>query len=510
MKMKKAKRVLLLLMVAVFIVSMAAACDNTGDEVSDGTPTPSATPPSDSTPDTTPDSDPDTPQITPDPTPPPKPRPPRPEWEPYHLGGVELKIGNWWTNNNAAPAAPQNLREEQFEDWLWELEEDWGFTIKNFGVAPWADYLEIFTTSVMAGAPEADIWIMSASWAYQLMAQGLLYPLNTLGAVDVYADKWNSVITDAYTDSDGYVYAISHQKFVEPRNFLFYNKRLFQEAGIDPEEPYDLQLAGEWTWDKFREYCDKLTRDTDGDGIPDTYAFTGFWGRVQSAFINSNNARHIGVNDDGTFYNAMTEPNFIEAMQFVQEFYDAGHWYLGPEDAPWDWFNIGFEQGITAMCIPEGTHISGTWVTSMDDDWGIIYPPKGPRAYDYNTYFQENVYVLPFNIDPARAEEIMFAFDMYTQPLPYDLSNPEYWKDGAWGYQRYRDARVVDETLTMFYEGRMELDSRILIDPGGNWWGETYDWGAVQSTDTSVIEKIEAAAPIINARIDVVNAQAAG
>ncbi|MCJ8345853.1 extracellular solute-binding protein, partial [bacterium] len=47
---------------------------------------------------------------------------------------------------------------------------------------------------------------------------------------------------------------------------LFYNKDLFEEAGLDPTKPPK-------TWDQFLEYSKKLTRDIDGDGLTDQYAF---------------------------------------------------------------------------------------------------------------------------------------------------------------------------------------------------------------------------------------------
>jgi ABC-type sugar transport system permease subunit/ABC-type glycerol-3-phosphate transport system substrate-binding protein len=53
---------------------------------------------------------------------------------------------------------------------------------------------------------------------------------------------------------------------------MFYNKRLFREAGI----PYP---AESWTWTDYRAIAEKLTRDTNGDGTPDQYgtAFTNYY-----------------------------------------------------------------------------------------------------------------------------------------------------------------------------------------------------------------------------------------
>ena len=55
----------------------------------------------------------------------------------------------------------------------------------------------------------------------------------------------------------------------EPREGMFFNKRILQENGYDPDLPYDMQKDGTWTWETFEELCKKLTRDTDNDGVND-------------------------------------------------------------------------------------------------------------------------------------------------------------------------------------------------------------------------------------------------
>jgi multiple sugar transport system substrate-binding protein len=47
---------------------------------------------------------------------------------------------------------------------------------------------------------------------------------------------------------------------------LFYNTKMFEDAGLDPNKPPK-------TWDEFLKYAQKLTRDTDGDGKIDQWGF---------------------------------------------------------------------------------------------------------------------------------------------------------------------------------------------------------------------------------------------
>lgn len=75
---------------------------------------------------------------------------------------------------------------------------------------------------------------------------------------------------------------------------IYFNKRLLQEAGIDPESIYELQRNKEWTWDKFEELCQQVQKDTDNDGVIDQYAMTNFTSTLYSAAVISNGGQFVG------------------------------------------------------------------------------------------------------------------------------------------------------------------------------------------------------------------------
>lgn len=87
-----------------------------------------------------------------------------------------------------------------------------------------------------------------------------------------FLDPWYPVTIQAVT-YNGKIYAM-------PGDFmsmiLMYNKRLFAEAGLDPDKPPE-------TWEEFLEYAKALTRDRDGDGVIDTWGF-GTVGAISPGF----------------------------------------------------------------------------------------------------------------------------------------------------------------------------------------------------------------------------------
>lgn len=160
-----------------------------------------------------------------------------------------------------------------------------------------------------------------------------------------------------------------------------YNKDLFDEAGLDypdPENPY--------TYDEFVEVCQKLTKDTDGDGEIDQWG-AGFADTFMLyPFIWSNGASFLS--DD---YKTVTvdTPEFKDALQkYVdltlkykvtptveqdsslgvyqrwlagqEAFYACGTWDVGAfmddETFPFDWDLCGFPTLSTGVsCTWNGT-----------------------------------------------------------------------------------------------------------------------------------------------------------
>ena len=78
-----------------------------------------------------------------------------------------------------------------------------------------------------------------------------------------------------------------------------------------PNLPYDLQAKGEWTWEALEDLAKRCTRDLDNDGVPDVYGIASFSKDFFRGCVFSNDAKFIGY-EDGKFYNATGEPNFLE------------------------------------------------------------------------------------------------------------------------------------------------------------------------------------------------------
>ncbi len=398
------------------------------------------------------------------------------------LGGMEIIIGDWWSPQE--PAEPTNAMEEATLEYRQMIQEKYNFTIKQVAVSDYDGMQELFTTSTMAEDPAAHVFLLAPDWVSQPLANGLLYDLSTLESLDFTEDKWISNVTEKMTFGDS-VYGMNAGK-AEPKLGVFWNKRLFQEAGLNPELPYDLQASGEWTWGKFEEIAAKLTQDYNNDGIMDTYAMVSFSIDLFRGAVTSNDARFIGKDDSGKYYNGTLEPNFLEAMQWAVGLIEKGYEMPTPEDANWDWFISAFHDAKVAMRFAEEYNVGG--LQDMEDDWGFVLPPKGPKAANYSVYFSDNVAVIPSSYDKETAKKIAFAYNLWTEPTPgYD--DPEAWKDNY--YTKFRDERAVDETLTLMYDGAIENNDNVGMVYGTSYGDFAWDTYALVATPAEKIEQMQ-------------------
>ena len=166
----------------------------------------------------------------------------------------------------------------------------------------------------------------------------------------------------------------------EPRNGVFFNKRILQENGYDPDYPYDLQKAGKWTWDTFEEMCKKLTRDTDNDGVIDQYAMASFNTEFSYSALDSNGAKIIDRDANGKYINVAGSEKAMEAWNWIQHMFLT--YQLPQEEGEnWDYFYTAFTNGEVAFLADQEYNAQPNgkfW--SMADDYGFVCFPLGPHG----------------------------------------------------------------------------------------------------------------------------------
>jgi len=421
---------------ATTVLGSLAACGGDGEVVTPDQPTSGAENPGNSGGEEDP--------KTPDPTPTPA-TTPIPDRD---LGGASFIIGDHWSPE--VPEPPRNAQEEATQKYREEIFAKYNFTMQSKTVAGWGEMTDTCVNTITSGEPAADIFELDYRFVAQPMSHGLFYDLATLDEFDFTEEKWNKAVMDLMTKGDS-IYGMRAGKS-EPRGGVIWNKRLFEEAGLDPDLPYDLQASGEWTWSKFEELCALLTRDTNADGVTDIYATTSQGKETMNCLALSCGQDYIMKDENGNLYNNTTNKAFLDAIDFAVSLYNKGYEMPQPEGSEWDYFQPAFKEGKAAMqfnqeymCQP-----NQLYGDAMEDSVGFVMPPKPDGQESYHSFVCDNVAIIPSCYDAEKAGNIAFAYNVYTMATPgYD--DPNDWKETY--YSHFDDERAVDETIVMFNDG---------------------------------------------------------
>jgi ABC-type glycerol-3-phosphate transport system substrate-binding protein len=412
------------------------------------------------------------------------------------MGGVT--IGNWWSDYDVNTVVPQSDYDERLLEYRKALLKDNNIVIRQKNIASWNEMSQIAATSIMAGKPAAQVFVLQPDWALALYRQNLLadvgannqVKLNSTSPVD-----WNKSVTETFTfNKKTYAFQAGYGDSLHAP-VVVWNKRLFREAGLDPELPYDLQKSGQWTWDRFLQLCKQLTRDINNDGIIDVYGMPrDLSTEILDAFVVSNGAMYVNRDSKtGKLVNVTSRPEFVEAVQFFLRLRDEKVMMERPQGSEWNWHIPAFNDGKVAMRIDQH-YIAHNDLQNMKDDWGLVVPPRGPRAKNYILFTDENVMVVPSTYNKDQINAIMWATQAWLTPIDNNWKAPL--------YQLYRDRRAIDETWTYIRDPKLQQWRYHLHVPGLNRGGIAWE---IWYHDGEAAQLIEAVSPQWNALIEDAN-----
>ena len=181
-----------------------------------------------------------------------------------------------------------------------------GVTVHYYSGIRKDDYSEWFSRKLLAGE-EPDIFMVLGTDFNQFASMGVMKNLETFIEKDTDFEP-EKYFTSAFVSGqyESVQYALPYETVT---TLMFVNKTLLTQEGIDmPEE--------NWTWEDFYEICKKVTRDTDGDGVPDQF------GSYNYDWMDALCSNGGGVfNKKGTEA-ALTDSRVVEAVKYVRSIND--------------------------------------------------------------------------------------------------------------------------------------------------------------------------------------------
>jgi multiple sugar transport system substrate-binding protein len=237
---------------------------------------------------------------------------------------------------------------------------------------PYNEYQQKITTQMAAGnAP--DIIFVEVNNFVDLYLRGAFDDLTP------YCQKDNVDLKGYYPDvlgrfsPGGKIYAIPQD--TAPTGLMYYNKKLFKEAGLaEPNE--------KWSWpEPFLTLCKKLTKK-DAKGRITCWGYIDAYAVGYDNFMYSNGGNYVDNTDNPTKL-TMDDPKVAEAIQFR---YDMIHKYrVSPDPSEIQSFNFSAGQVDMFMNGKVAMMSSGLWQTPrfLQDknlQFDVVEFPRGPRG----------------------------------------------------------------------------------------------------------------------------------
>jgi ABC-type glycerol-3-phosphate transport system substrate-binding protein len=190
----------------------------------------------------------------------------------------------------------------------------------------------------LAGGSLPDVFTVPFTDSKTLLENGQLMDLTKEIDELGYTDKFNPVLLDEVTGADGKLYGFPRQAYA---NGLHYNRDLFEQAGLDPDQPPT-------TWDEVREAAKAIAEKTGKAGYATmTSGNTGGWQLAVQA--DSRGATLQEANDDGTYTSTIDNPATKATLQYLHDLRWVDDSMGANFDLDWGSINQEFAAGNIGM-----------------------------------------------------------------------------------------------------------------------------------------------------------------
>lgn len=208
-------------------------------------------------------------------------------------------------------------------------EEKYGAGTVTVNVIGWNGGIEAMQQNIAAGTPSDLIFTEGNACFPSYVTKNYFQPITELVKQDMGSSFMDEASMNNFKYCDEY-YVFTNSARTKPYLLAYYIP-MFEENGL--ETPGELYAKGEWTWDKFIEYCDLLTVDTDGDGAIDQWGLGPRYKLQNFAYASG----IIGIEEVGNGFlksnwgdeNMLKYFEFITKLEGIQARAEGNNGWLG-------------------------------------------------------------------------------------------------------------------------------------------------------------------------------------
>jgi hypothetical protein len=359
---------------------------------------------------------------------------------------TSINMGGWWrpyyfSDDTSVEADPSYSGAEvshlKFERMQW-VQQEYGLPIYFHNLTEQGN-LESINTSIAAGTPDMEVYMVDMKKATNIHFSGLTLDLRTILPADhdIFTTQNRMRFIDLMDDKAGLFVPVTDEDVVTNVLGLGFNLQLIEAANL--ERPDVLWERGEWTWAKFEEYLKILTHD-------DQYGFGGYMCDFMTGFLMSNGTYIAGAPQEN-----ISSKEVGEVLQLISDMYNT--WNVcypydsqltNPDAKPGETMRWAYREGKVAFyplfvwiqTQNEDYNHLGTNDTPLDFDTVWVHWPVGPSGNAETNAGKlavaGNVYMLPAGLE--NAEQVFNYMDDYWNWYDSDLNLRSEVTDLSWYY----------------------------------------------------------------------------
>lgn len=264
-----------------------------------------------------------------------------------------------------------------FENALYVKEYIPRFERANPGIRVRFHHFESYGSRILlmhAGAISPDVMRQNTSSGMQLIRRGMNLPLDRFidGDDGIDREDFIPIIWESLRYG-GRTYGLPQDINLRA---LYYNRRLFHEAGV----PFP---DATWTWEDLKAAGDRLRRDADGDGSAEVVGLLGAW--------NWGDWLPFYYQAGGKVWDAAKErpqllnPTAVESLRFFRSLKQSDTLTQASSERGGLGPHTQFQMGKAAMLLDGSWRAPQLKKSAPDLDYGVAPLPRGERSMSIST-----------------------------------------------------------------------------------------------------------------------------
>ncbi|MCR5682476.1 MAG: hypothetical protein K6G29_08520, partial [Clostridiales bacterium] len=267
--------------------------------------------------------------------------------------------------------------------------------------------------NVQSGDDTFSLMNVRCTAADTMAKKSMCYDISTFRYIDLSKPYWDDELTHMIGIGDRQFTAIGSADLtvIDFMNVMLFNKNLHEQFGFD--SIYELVREGRWTFDRFGEMAGAATQDIDGDGSftkDDQWGVLGCAKYLHCSFLPAGGAWYISKDENNLpVFTMSTDEHFQSVFEKIfAVLNDNNAWYKTTDDtneavAYHDQFRNG--QGLFMVTL--FYYIES--LRDMDYDFGIVPFPKFDESqanyYGRISFFDTSV--IPVTVPDSEMSSIV-------------------------------------------------------------------------------------------------------